>query len=435
MAPPATTGNLYKDDDPGNVGRNFFWLSWSGVVSIANSVLIWIFLARMRDVDEVGRFAQVMGLYALFIAIVSLGLMPYLVNEISRLITSRAGGDARVSQFITSAHVFLLVSGILSAGLMTASGFVMSQSWMVRASTIAVSFAMIPSALIVASEATAIAYGRARLVATVSSVENLIRTIIPIGLIWAGYDIVVICLSFSVIRFIPLIVYAAAAKGSLGQFAFSSVEFRRIFSVFPTFAGIIVFASLNWQAGMVMLGYLSTEAESAKYGTASRFLIPVSILVASYASVIQPTIARRLSLASDDPGRYLSKMIRVPLLASTFAALCAPFLSELVLGTLFGSAYKSAAPTLDILAVSVIPFCLVIIIARGLVAMNAQRIDLMANILGVAVCLGGGMILIPRFGAAGAAMSQLLSFLAMAAVETVYISRKLAGFRIWRTAT
>lgn len=318
---------------------------------------------------------------------------------------------------------------------MTVSGFIVSESWAVRASALVLSFSMIPTGLIVASEATAISYGRARLVAVVSSVENLVRTAVPIGLIWAGYDIVIICASFTAIRFVALVVYAAAASPNLNQFAFSSAEFRRIFSVFPTFAGTIVFASINWQAGLFLLGYLSTESESAKYGTASRFLIPVSILMASYASVIQPAIAKHLNQPDADPGKYLSKILRVPLIAAIFAALCAPFLSGPVLAALFGNTYESAAATLDILALSVIPFCLVMIIARGLVAMNAQRVDLTANILGVVVCLCGGVILIPRYGAAGAAMSQLLSFLAMAIVETAYISRKLTGFRIWRAAT
>ena len=29
------------------LGRNFLWMSWSGVISIANSVLVWMFMARV----------------------------------------------------------------------------------------------------------------------------------------------------------------------------------------------------------------------------------------------------------------------------------------------------------------------------------------------------------------------------------------------------
>ena len=47
------------------LSRSVGWITWSGLVNIANSVAVWIFMARMRDVDEVGRFAIVMGIYAL----------------------------------------------------------------------------------------------------------------------------------------------------------------------------------------------------------------------------------------------------------------------------------------------------------------------------------------------------------------------------------
>ena len=45
-------------DRPGSLGRNFLWMTWSGVISIANSLLVWVFMARMRDIDDVGRFTQ-----------------------------------------------------------------------------------------------------------------------------------------------------------------------------------------------------------------------------------------------------------------------------------------------------------------------------------------------------------------------------------------
>jgi O-antigen/teichoic acid export membrane protein len=83
---------------------------------------------------------------------------------------------------------------------------------------------------------------------------------------------------------------------------------------------------------------------------------------------------------------------------------------------------------------SVIPFCVVMIAARGLVATNSQHIDLYANALGVAVCFLACSFLIPRYGAMGAAIAQLLSFLSMALVETIYLSRKIINFRVWQKA-
>ncbi len=423
------------NDISANIGRNLLWLSWSGVVSIANSILIWIFMARMRETDELGRFTIVMGLYALFYSVCSLGLVPYLVSEISRRNAEIRKNVQTIAGFISTASVFLLISGMVCAVLMTAGGFLISESWTVRAALAILSFAMIPTALISVAESAAISFGRTRLIAFVTTLENVLRTVIPIALIWADYSIPVICLAFAAVRFAALAIYFLASRRLFSKFAFNAADFRVIAGVSPTFAGTIIFASINWQAAVILLGYISTETESAKFGVASRFLIPVSILMASYASVIQPVIAQYTQKSGAHSGSYLSKMASYPLILATIAAIVSPFLSRQVLTVLFGVDYADAAEVLDILTLSVVPFSLVMVVSRGLVATNAQHIDLLANALGVAACFSAGFLLIPQYGATGAAMAQLFSFLLMALLEIGYLSRKIVGFNVWRTAS
>lgn len=425
--------NFLSKNSSADVGQNLLWMVWSGVISIANSVLVWMFIARMRDVEELGRFTIVMGLYALFFSFCSLGLIPFLVSEISR--RKELVEQTGISGFVGSGSVFLLISGVVCAGLMAVGGFWVSESWSVRMATSILSLAMIPTGLIYVAEATAIAFGRTRLIAFVTTLENVLRTIVPLGLIWFDYSISAICGSFVAVRILALLVYCAAANKQIANFSVNAADFRQIAKVTPTFAATVIFASINWQAVIILLGRFSTEAESAKYGVASRFLIPVSILMASYASVIQPVLSQSIGKLTENSGLYLSKMASYPLIFSTLAAILSPFLSQRILTTFFGSNYADAAPTLDILALSIVPFCLVMVVARGLVATNSQHIDLIANMLGVAVCVSAGLWLIPQYGATGAALAQLFSFLLMAVVEIGYLSRKITGFNIWRTAS
>jgi O-antigen/teichoic acid export membrane protein len=421
------------------VTRNLLWMVWSGSISIANSVVLWIFIARMRDVEEMGRFTIVMGLYALFFNVCSLGLIPFLVNEISRRKEQRDTSalpkkEQTITGFISSAAILLLLSGIGCAVLMTICGFLISESWSVRISTLILSLAIIPTGVIGVAEATAVSFGRTRLIAFVSTLENLLRTAIPFALIWFGFDISVICASFVLVRFTALLPYLWAVRRKLSSFAFNAADFSQTLKVSPTFGGTIILASINWQAAIILLGLLSTEAESAKYGVASRFLIPVSILMASYANVIQPVIARYTESSIENAGSYLSKMLRYPLILSTIAAIASPFLSRQVLTIFFGNAYAEAAATLNVLAMSVVPFCLVMIVSRGLIATNSQHIDFFANALGVVTCIVAGLLLIPRYGATGAADAQLLSFVSMALIETCYLSRKIINLRFWQKA-
>ena len=431
------TEEITKNSDSGRIGNNLFWMVWSGSISIANSVLLWIFFARMREVDELGRFTIVMGIYGLFYGACSLGLIPFLISEISRrnsIEQSKEHSHQKVTSFISTAALFLLSSGLICALLMAACGFLFSESWSVRLATLILSLAMIPTGLINAGEATAISFGKTRLIAIATTLENLLRTIIPFVLIYFGYDIWVICVSFTAVRIIASIIYLWAAKSYFKFITYDISDFKKLLKAVPTFGGTIILASINWQASIILLGFLGSEIESAKYGVASRFLIPVSILLASYASVIQPVITQYFENIEEKYGFKILKFASYPLIISIIAAIVSPFLSSYVLTAFFGERYADVAVTLDILAISVVPFCLVMIVSRGLIAINAQKIDLLANAIAVVICIFACILLIPKYGAAGAALAQLFSFLSMAIFETSYFLRKTINFRIWQKA-
>ncbi|MFN0141348.1 MAG: glycosyltransferase [Pyrinomonadaceae bacterium] len=426
----------FTADEPGveKVGRNFLWMAWSAAISVANSLVLWIVLARLRDVEELGRFTIVMGLYSLFMTVCALGLPGYLVTEISRRRARADNSHGSVEAFIANASVVMLASGAVSATVMCLFGLWASDSREVISATLVASLAIIPSGLIAVAEATMVALGRTRVIGVITTGENLLRTAVPIFLIWAGFDLTVICLSLAVTRYFALAAYLVAAGRRAREFAFDLSEVKRILLAAPTFAGMIILSSFIWQGAVVLLGRYSTEAETAKFGAASRFLIPAAILLASYADVIQPVLARVAEKSKEMTAIYLAKLLRVPLVIAIAAAIASPFLSPLVLTVLFGEKYADAAAALDIFALCLIPFCLIMIIARGLFAMNLQRYDLIANAFGVVVFLGAGVILIPEFGAAGAATAQLSALIFMALLEAVFISRVLAGFSVLKQA-
>jgi glycosyltransferase involved in cell wall biosynthesis/O-antigen/teichoic acid export membrane protein len=316
---------------------------------------------------------------------------------------------------------------------MTAAGFALSQSPTVRLSVAILSLATLPSGLASVAESVFIAVGRARVIALATTTENLLRTLIPIFLLYSGSSLPVICLSFVVMRLTACATYALIARHQLRALLSATWPLaREIAARTPTFAGVNILAAVHWQLGSVLVSRLGGDQAAAEYGVTTRFLVPATVLLASYASVIQPAASRLAVNSLPELGHFLSRCLRFVMALALPFAVGAIILGQELLSLLFGARYGAAWPALGLLAVSVIPFSLVMVAARGLIATGRQRFDLLGNFAAVAVNVALNFILIPRFGATGAAAAQLLSVGAMAAVEVYFGAKPLFSLGVWR---
>ncbi|MFN7944209.1 MAG: flippase [Blastocatellia bacterium] len=403
-----------------SVLREAAWMIWSGTISIANSVALWAMFARWRNPAELGRFTIVMGIYMIFMTICALGLYSYTASE-----TARRTGDER-QQFVASITVFLFIWSVICAVLMTVTGLVVSGSGEVRMATAALSLVLLPTGLISAAEPALTALGRAKVIALVTTIENLLRTVIPLLLLWQGRSLLLICISFVVVRLLACLIYAGIAGRHLAMLKMARLSIiRDIAAHSPAFAGIAVLSSLHWQAASVLTGRLGSETEAAVFGSASRFLIPVMVLMGAYGGVLQPAATRLAEVSREALGEFISRSLRLVLALVLPCAIGLVLLAREVLTLLFSEKMAMAAPALQLMALSIVPFCAVMVLSRGLVATGNQRIDLFGNLIAVIVNLLLNFVLIPEFGAIGAAVAQFVSMMSMLALLVVFSARQL----------
>jgi O-antigen/teichoic acid export membrane protein/glycosyltransferase involved in cell wall biosynthesis len=400
-------------------------MAWSGGVSIANGVILWMMMARWRQPAEIGQFTAIIGLQAIFTTICALGIGPYLTGEIARR-------RDRVS-FIASATVLIESWAAILTVAMTAIGFAINQSPTAHLSAVILSLTMLPSGLISVAESVFTALGRARVIALATTTENFLRTLIPLFLLYRGYSLPAICLSFVVMRLSACVAYAIVARRHLGALLSATWPLaREIAARTPTFAGVNILAAAHWQLGSVLISRLGNDQTAAEYGVTTRFFVPVTVLFASYASVILPDASRLAKDSLRSLEDFLSRCLRLVIALALPFAVGAVALGRDLLELLFGSRYAAAWPALGLLAMSVIPFGVIMVASRGLIATGRQRFDLLGNLAAVGTNVALNFILIPRFGAPGAAAAQLLSVSAMALVEIHFGARKVFSLSLWR---
>lgn len=394
--------------------RNALWMAWSGTINIANSVVLWMALARWRTPDEVGQFATVMSLYTLFITICGLGLTPYLTSELARRRERR--------RFTASAALLITAASVVCALLLGLTGQFTETTSSARLALWILSLAVIPSGWLSLGEAIFTAVGQARVIALATTTENLLRTLLPLALLYRGASLPLVCASFVFVRVAACAVYLFKLerefKLSLNATSWPErTSLQTIARAVPAFAGVTVLASLHWQLGTVLAGKLGNTTAAAEFGIAARFLVPAMVLLWSYVSVIQPTASRLAEQSQVELSAFLQRCLRFVLALALPVALGGCWLGRPLLTLLFGAQYSNAALTLALLGASLVPFAVVMIVSRGLIALRQQRFDVLANLCAVLVNLLSNVLFIPRYGAAGAALAQLLSLTTMAGVE------------------
>ena len=416
---------IKKSDHHSSLLRNVVWMVWSGAISIANSVVLWAVFARWRETAELGRFTVVMSMYLIFFMLCTLGLGSYLTSEIARRPDRR--------RFIASAATFFLSWSMVCLAAMSAAGFLVSASSEVRVATAILSLAMLPTGLISLAESVFTASGRARVIALATTSENILRTVVPLILIYCGCGLPVICLSFVSVRLVACSIYAWVARrhlAALAQARWSLVS--EIATKTPTFAGVTILATLHGQAVVLLAGRLAGEAAAAEFGLASRFLIPLWMLLWSYASVMQPTATRLAAISRTGLGEFLSRSLQWVLAFALPIAVGGTLLAREALGIVYGERYSAAAPVLSLLAWSVVPMGVIMITARGLVATGNQHVDLIGNAAALISNLALSLLLIPRYGVIGGATAQLLSVSVQAALVVGYTTRRFFPVTVWR---
>jgi len=94
---------------------------------------------------------------------------------------------------------------------------------------------------------------------------------------------------------------------------------------------------------------------------------------------------------------------------------------------IYGSTFQEAALVLRLLAWTIIPYSLACILAQILFSTNHQALDLRVNIIATSVSIGLNILVIPVWGAMGAACVSMLSMTLYASVQYFYVSTRIVN--------
>jgi O-antigen/teichoic acid export membrane protein len=220
-----------------------------------------------------------------------------------------------------------------------------------------------------------------------------------------------------------MLVYLLTAE-RLSSWRWDGVRFRSLVrSAIPmVLSGVVLMIYLR--IDQVMLGALTSEAEVGFYAAAVRisevwYFVPAAIVSSLFPRIVELRASDQ-SLFEQQLQRLYNLLAFLGYAVALPVTLLAPWLVQL----LFGSAYQPAAPLLAVLIWAGLFANLTVARNAHFIALDWGRAQLWTASAGAIANILLNLLLIPRYGAMGAAGATCLSYW-VAAQGACYVSRSL----------
>jgi O-antigen/teichoic acid export membrane protein len=345
------------------------------------------------------------------------------VGEATTVYAARRSGGRDV--LLSNLVLFMLSSSLLAAGLACAAlqllgderpaGVGQSELAILAAGTLA-------SALVEAGAAFLLGCGRIRPLALITATASWVYPLL-LAVIWLSVGLTVTraalaWVSAEALRALLLLRQSthviALARPRLGLLA-DSIRFgiRVWVGSFARF--------LNFRIDQILMGLLASEAALGIYAVAVNASEVLLYLPAATATALLPVAAR------SEPGQGGEETLRAfrsAALLTTCAAVVAAILGPLLLPVVFGTPFHTSVTPFLWLLPGALGFAATAVFSNALVASTSPGLSSLGSLVSLVVGVALDLVLIPRFGATGAAAAASTAFLVGGSVAVVAYARR-----------
>lgn len=387
------------------LARNASWQISDKLLRAVLGLFVGVWTARYLGPEDFGLFSFAIAFVALFTFVADLGLQSIVVRELVRREIAR-------SRILASALVLRLVGAVITIILCVVFiGLLRPNDQLSGEMIFIVGLALVPQAFDVID----FDY-QARMhsgpIVLIRCTSLMVFSAVKVILILGGAQLIAFA-------------WAVAAEASLSAilmwflitkqfqsftlFAVSFSEMKRLIAHSWPLAIAGLSSILYMRIDQVMLGKMLGNDASGIFAAAVRiseswYFIPVAVLTA-----VAPALTAAHAESQQHYRNKLMLFTRVMFRLSVAAAVLLTIGSDWIIAVLYGVDYEQAAPVLALHAWAGVFVALGLATAPWFVNSEMLRIRMIQTVIGALFNIGLNLCLIPRYGAAGAAFSTLLS--------------------------
>ena len=190
----------------------------------------------------------------------------------------------------------------------------------------------------------------------------------------------------------------------------------------------VLAGQIHERADILMIAYLIEDnSQVAFYAIAVSLAALVQLLPESFATALFPQLA---GLPEDQAGRFTARVSRSSLFTTVVMVIGMALISGLFVPFAYGAEYANSVRPLLILLPAVVFLSIFRVLARYFIALGRQQVNIITQTLSMVVNIALNLVLIPRYGIAGAAVSSLISYLLEAVIIWIAFTRSSGcGFK------
>lgn len=366
-----------------------------------------------------GAFALTIAYVYVFETIATGGLPPVIVRGVST--DERSAG--------TYLKASLLLGLLLSAGaqaLLLASLWFMDYSEEVEEPIRLLGWSIGFMVLTQYIQAVFEGYQRMFFRSALSLFEIAARTAAGVAALAMGWGITGVIQGFVLVRALMFLLAISVAVWALPLKLDRSFEWSRCASLLreagPFFFTTII-AALYWHVDILMLSRWGTIETVGSYNAAFRLMAILKGLTYTYLIALLPVVSESFIRSTAAFRKDCESSLKYLVLVTLPAAAGTTILAEPIIERIYGAEFSDAALVLGILIWTVCFFPVALVFSRALIASHNQRLDLYCNVVGLLINVALNAMLLPRFGAVGAAIATLTSILLFMCMQHFAVSK------------
>ena len=408
--------------------RNSFFLSLTTLADRFAEVVLFFLMARSLGPGFVGDYKTVVMFLSIFQNLANFGLMQLVMREVATIKNRQ-----QVAELLISYGFAGLVIALGLLVIMNVAATLVSYPPAITLGIYVVSLALLPSAWRRVAEATISGLENMEYIALISFLGAIFRIVVTTLLLWRGGSLMAIfwALVITQIAIVPAYLWVINRFLVRVRFRPDPAKLLGIAREVATFLlmGILVIG-VGTQIDVLMIRKMTSAEQAGLYTTASTLvqtllLVRPAILNSVFphmALLYKSSVAKFQSLTTN-----LVKLSVVALLPFPFAAL---ILAKPLMPLLLGVSFADSAVTLQVLIWIIVPSFAYATLSRVLVAGQQERSNTLIAAAGMLVNIVLNLILIPRFGATGAAISSVTSMLVATIASYFVIKERLFTIRL-----